>query len=105
MSRFCRASAAAGLWALGLFVFSAPHSVRAQFGTPPLELSGSASLAEADGAVRAHLERVKAYVADRQWDEAVETLRQVMESQGSKLVPLSRGRYVNLTDYCHLQIA
>ncbi len=78
-------------------------SARAQF--PSAELSDSVNLDEADSAVRAHLERIKAYVADRQWDEAVETLRQVMENHGAKLIPLTRSRYVNLTDYCQIQIA
>src|SRR5258708_2180290 len=35
------------------------------------ELSGSVHLDEVDSTVRAHLERVKAYIADGQWDEAV----------------------------------
>jgi hypothetical protein len=78
-------------------------AAQAQF--PSVELSDSVNLDEADSAVRAHLERIKAYVADRQWDEAVETLRQVMENHGAKLIPLTRSRYVNLTDYCQIQIA
>ncbi|MBI3837208.1 MAG: PQQ-binding-like beta-propeller repeat protein [Planctomycetia bacterium] len=76
-----------------------------QFGTGPVEISGSVNLDEADSAVRAHLERVKAYVADRQWDDAVETLRQVMENHGGKMIPLSRTRYINVADYCHIQTA
>jgi outer membrane protein assembly factor BamB len=62
-------------------------------------------LDEVDSTVRAHLERVKAYVADGQWDEAVETLRQVMESHAGKVINLAGRRYINLADYCHLQIA
>ena len=68
-------------------------AARAQFSPGPIELSGSVNLDEADSAVRAHLERVKAYVADRQWDEAVETLRQVMENHGAKMIPLTPTRY------------
>ena len=79
---------------------------RAQFSTGgPIELSDSIDLDQADSAVRAHLERVRAYVVDRQWDEAVETLRQVMESHGSKMIPLTSSRFVNLADYCHVQLA
>lgn len=77
----------------------------AQFSSGAVELSGAVSLDEADSAARAHLERVRAYVAEGQWDEAVETLRQVMETQGTKMMPLATGRYVNLADYCHVQIA
>jgi outer membrane protein assembly factor BamB len=105
MSPIRGACKAAGLWTLWLAFPLALPPACGQFPPSPQELSGSVNLDEADSAVRAHLERIKAYVADQQWDEAVETLRQVMENHGSKLVPLSRTRYINLTDYCHLQIA
>ncbi len=104
MSPFCRAIAAAWLSVLALVPLG-QRAALAQFSSGPAELSGSINLDEADSAVRAHLERIKAYVADRQWDEAVETLRQVMESHGAKMIPLTRTRYINLTDYCHVQIA
>ncbi|HEY5315247.1 MAG TPA: tetratricopeptide repeat protein, partial [Pirellulales bacterium] len=57
-------------------------------GIPPtrFELSDSVHVDEADSATRTHLERVRAFLANRQWDEAVETLRQVMEEHGEKLV-------------------
>ena len=77
----------------------------AQFSTGPVELSGSVSLESADSTVRAHLERARAYVSDGQWDEAVETLRQVMENHGGKMIALAPARYVNLADYCHVQLA
>jgi outer membrane protein assembly factor BamB len=35
----------------------------------------------------------------------VETLRQVMESHGGKMIPLTRTRYINVADYCHIQTA
>ena len=105
MSRSCRAIAAAWWLVLGLTLDLSPSRVWAQFGVPPAELSSAVSMDEADSAVRAHLERARAYVADRQYDEAVETLRQVMESHGAKMVPLAPGRYVNLADYCHVQIS
>ncbi len=77
----------------------------AQFSSGPLELSSSVTLDEADSAIRTQLERVKAYVADSQWDEAVESLRRVMESGGGKMIAITPTRYVNLADYCHVQIA
>ncbi len=78
---------------------------QAQFAIGPVEISGAVALDEVDSAVRAHLERVRAYVSERQWDEAVETLRQVMETHGGKMTAIAPGRYVNLADYCHLQIS
>lgn len=50
------------------------------------ELSDSVYIDQADSATRTHLERVKAFVANQQWDEAVETLREIMEEHGEKLV-------------------
>jgi outer membrane protein assembly factor BamB len=77
----------------------------AQFSPGPLELSGSVSLDEATSSVRTHLERVKAFLSDGQWDEAVEALRRVMETDGAKMIAITPSRYVNLKDYCHVQIA
>jgi tetratricopeptide (TPR) repeat protein len=93
------AAAAAALLLGGALV------LHAQFSADGVELSSSVNLDEADSTVRAHLERVTAYVADRQWDEAVETLRQVLENQGSKLIAIRPGRYVNVADYCQAQLA
>ncbi len=59
----------------------------------------------ADSTTRTHLERVKAFLADRQWDDAVEILRQIMENHGGKMFELSEGRYISLREYCQLRIA
>ncbi|HUE12613.1 MAG TPA: hypothetical protein VMR25_00490, partial [Planctomycetaceae bacterium] len=62
MSHFRRANACV----LALVAVSvAPAGARAQFSTAPIEFSGSITLDEADSGVRAHLERIRAYVADR----------------------------------------
>jgi outer membrane protein assembly factor BamB/tetratricopeptide (TPR) repeat protein len=60
----------------------------AQFGLPnTFELSDNIHLDEADTAAKTHLAQVKAHLANSQWDEAVETLRQVMETYAGKMVP------------------
>ena len=69
------------------------------------ELSETVQLDRADGAALAHLERARACLAEKQWDEAVETLRQVMESAEGKLLAVTPWRYVNLSDACQLQLA
>ena len=51
------------------------------------------------------MERARAYVENRQWDEAVETYRLLMENYGGKVIAVSPRRYIRLADYCHLQIA
>ena len=77
----------------------------AQSGGFAAELSSAVHLDEADSLARSQLERVKAHLADRQWDEAIETLRQLISVSGTKVVPVSAGRFISLADYCHLQIA
>ena len=76
-------------------------------GTPSsqFELSETVQLDRADGAALAHLERAKACLAEHQWDEAVETLRQVMENAEGKLLAVTPWRYVNLSDACQMQLA
>ena len=50
-------------------------------------------------------ERAKALLADRQWDEAVEILRQLAESSDGKLLGVTNRRYVSLREWCQLQLA
>jgi outer membrane protein assembly factor BamB len=79
---------------------------RAQWGQPiSSDLSAAIRVDEIDSAARALLERVKAHVAEKQWDEAVETLREVMERQGSKLIRLDDSRYIPVRDYCQMRLA
>ena len=68
------------------------------------ELADSIQLDRVDNTVLTQLERVKAFLADRQWDDAVETLRQLMETSEGKLLEVTDRRYVSLRDYCQLQL-
>jgi outer membrane protein assembly factor BamB len=69
------------------------------------ELADAIELERADSAVRKQFERVKEYLADKQANEAVETLRQVMEGSGNKLLAVTDHRFVTVGDYCRLQLA
>ena len=51
------------------------------------------------------MERVKAFLADQKWDEAVETLRQLMENSEGKLLGVTENRFVGLREYCQMQLA
>jgi len=62
-------------------------------------------LDQAGATVRTYLEGVGQYVADGQFDEAVQTLRQVMEESGSKLIDVTETRFIPVRDFCHLQLA
>src|SRR5947207_11750677 len=82
-----------------------PGVLRAPRPSSQFELSDTVQVDRADGTVLAHLERVKSCLAERQWDEAVETLRQVMESAEGKLLEVAPGHLVNLSDACQTQSA
>lgn len=103
MTPVCRVWAAANL--LGIISLWGVQPAAAQLFPSHFELSGSVHLDEVDGTARAHLERVKAFVADEQWDEAVETLRQVTENYGGKVIAQTDRRYINVADYCHSLVA
>ena len=71
----------------------------------PIRTFGHVQIDRADGTVLARLERVKASLDEHQWDEAVETLRQVMESGEGKLLEIAPGHFVNLSDACQRKLA
>src|SRR5207302_550173 len=68
-------------------IFLASERASAQFGSAPAsDLSEAVQVDEASSAARTMLERAKAHLAEKQWDEAIETLGQVTEREGGKLV-------------------
>jgi len=69
------------------------------------ELSETVQLDRADSAVLSQLERVDACLDDEQWDEAIETLRRLMENSDGKLLGVTQKRYVGLRDWVHLRLA
>jgi len=91
----------------------ATPAARAQFGETVVpqshfELSDTVQVDRVESMVLGQLERAKAQLAEKQegqWDEAIETLRQIMESAGGKLVAVTPTRFVGLRDYCNLQLA
>ncbi len=70
-----------------------------------LEPPSTVLLDRADAAVLGELDRAKALLATRQWEEGMETLRQVMERSGNKLVPVSPSRFIPVRDYGHLVLS
>lgn len=92
-----------------LLVFSCVAPCRAQFafGGPPsrFELSDSIDVPEVDTAAKARLEQAAAFVADGQWDEAIEALLQVMENDPGRVIAVSERRYTSVREYCQLRLA
>lgn len=105
MAPFGRQTVAVACLSAALGTWFVAATVRGQMASSRFELSASISLNEVDGAVRSHLERVKAFLADGQWDEAVETLRQLMQNSGDRLIEFRDRRYITLREYCHAILA
>ena len=84
---------------------AAQAQVRISGQNAQFEFSDTVQLDRADGVALAHLERAKACLAAHQWDEAVETLRQVMENAEGKLLAVTPWHYVNLSDACQMRLA
>jgi hypothetical protein len=81
-----------------------------------VEFAEDVQVAEADNVARSHLETIDRFVDAGQWDEAIEALRRLMDTDGDKLLALdgrsgaerSEGeflRYVSLRDYCQMRLA
>ena len=68
-------------------------------------LSSAIYLPEIDSATRAHLERAKAFRDAGQWSEVDETLREVMDYHGHRLIEFSPGHWVDARTYCHVLIS
>ena len=68
------------------------------------ELSDAVQLDRADHAAMADLERAQALLAERRWNEAVETLSRVMDAAGNQLAAVAPQRYVGLRQYCQLRL-
>ncbi len=95
------------LWLLALCLLLTNRSAAQWIGAPPppSELSAAVRVDEADPAARALLQRAAAHAAERQWDDAIETLRQVMEQSGGKLIKLDDRRYIPLREFCQMRLA
>jgi outer membrane protein assembly factor BamB len=74
-------------------------------GGQQFELSDAVQLDRAGPAELAQLEHVKACLAARQWDEAVETLRQLAEGSAGKLLAVSDSRWIGLGEACQMRLA
>jgi outer membrane protein assembly factor BamB len=68
------------------------------------DLADEVQVEEAGRTVVTYLNRVDTYLADGKWSEAVDSLRQVMEESGEKLLPISGNRYVTTRTLCHLKL-
>ena len=72
-----------------------------------------ADVEEFDSNAATHLENAKRFLAEKQWDDAVDAIRRVMESDSGKFARISGGgnlpegfaAYVPLREYCQRRLA
>ena len=69
-----------------------------------IDLTDAIRVDEPAPMVRTQLERVRSNIAQRQWDEAIEGLRQLMENHGERMVRLD-SRFISLREHAHLELA
>lgn len=90
--------------------FSQPLPAQFRFGAPTLEVSRDVQLDLADNVARSHLERIDRFLEAGQWDEAVETLRRIMEENGERMIAQGAdgdpgeddfATFIPLREYCH----
>lgn len=81
-----------------------PFNVLVAGNQAQLELT-PAQIESIPGTTQTRLEQVRALVAAGEWDEAIDTLLDLMAEPTDGLVELSSDRYVTLREYCQLQIA
>lgn len=78
----------------------------AQFAAAPAsDLSTAIQVDEASSATRTLLARAAAHAEEKQWDDAIETYRQIMERDGGKLLRLDPSRFATVREFCQLQLA
>jgi outer membrane protein assembly factor BamB len=72
---------------------------------PSSDLSDVVQVDEASSAARALLERAKAHAIEKQWDDAIETFRQVMEHDGGKPINLDPRHFITVREFCQMRLA
>jgi len=87
-------------------------------GIPPIAVAPRAQIDDLSTGVKSHLSRVDAFLADKQYDEAIHGLRQIMEEHADELVedvdpgdgaqqdrgPASIRKYIPLRRWCQKKL-
>src|SRR5438132_398378 len=102
-----RAGKCSRLLAIGTALLLAGGANGQQFviGAPAEFELTAPQLDKISGAAEARLEQVRALAADKKWDEAVDTLSDVANSDADRLVAVNDGTYLPLAAYCQLELS
>ena len=105
LNRWCaRCRALSSCWVVGLLCATAHAQIGLTDVTSRYDLAGEVQVEEAGRTVLTYLNRVDQYLIDGKWSEAVDSIRQVMDESGDKLLPVSPNRYVPTRTICHLKL-
>ncbi|HEY3393465.1 MAG TPA: PQQ-binding-like beta-propeller repeat protein [Lacipirellulaceae bacterium] len=90
--------------------FAAPHVAVAQPFQFGASRSTSVQLSPArvntiSGSIATRLEQARALSKDRNWDDAIDILRELAAERSDGIVELGDGRYVSLRTACHMELA
>jgi cellulose synthase operon protein C len=102
---------ASHLWLCALVIslfalsFAAAQPIQFGFGPPAQAELTAPHLDVISGTASTRLEQARALAIAGNWDEAVDTFRELAADDTSKAIALDKDRYVSLRTYCHLQIA
>lgn len=84
---------------------AAAQQIQFGFGTPAQAELTSPQINLVSGATATRLEQARALSADKNWDEAIDTLRELAADDTDRVVALDESRFVNLRTYCHLLLS
>ena len=105
LNRWCaRCQAFSAYLAFALLCAAAEAQIGLVDLTNRYDLADEVQVEEAGRTVLTYLNRVDAYLADGKWNEAVDSIRQVMDESGDKLLPVSANRYMPTRTICHLKL-
>jgi hypothetical protein len=99
----CLALRIAALLVTAVVVRAEGSFAQGVFSQVPPGLTDAIRVDEPTPMVRTQLERVRINIAERQWDEAIESLRQLMENHGERLLRVD-SRFISLRELGHRQL-
>lgn len=112
-----RRVALTGCWyaltAIGMSLICCGTTVFAQRGVLNFDLADAVNLDAATNTTQAHLQRIPEFLKNEKWDDAVDTLRRVMENEGERLIAVRDldqredgfQHFITLQQYSHWQLA
>jgi outer membrane protein assembly factor BamB len=90
---------------LALAITGRAQQIRFNFGPPSQAELTPPRVDLAPSATATRLAQAQALMADKNWDEAIDVFRELTAEEADRVVALDDQHFVNVRDYCNLQIA